>query len=194
MIVDLAGLERSVAVCPPGQSGHPGSPHYADQLPDWLAGRHRPMLWQREGIGASAEGVLTLRRAPWTGDDGRPSPPAPAWSRVVDVLIDAGRRLTAQLAGDRSGSTRLPPEVAYERPDPEYAYTVFWVKQTREWDETKRQAMAAALSGVVNHPDFQPNPVERRYTVPGLEGQYSGLSLLALARVLSAWQDAPADE
>ncbi|RME43658.1 MAG: penicillin acylase family protein, partial [Chloroflexi bacterium] len=58
MIVDLADLERSVAVCPPGQSGHPGSPHYADQLPDWLAGRHRPMLWQREGIGASAEGVL----------------------------------------------------------------------------------------------------------------------------------------
>ena len=38
---DLAADPPSLwAVDATGQSGHPGSPHYGDQLPEWLAGRH----------------------------------------------------------------------------------------------------------------------------------------------------------
>ncbi|BBK36912.1 peptidase S45 [Allostella sp. ATCC 35155] len=43
-----------------GASGHPGSPHYADQNPDWTAGRMVPMLydWSRIAAEASARTVL----------------------------------------------------------------------------------------------------------------------------------------
>ncbi|MGV3720242.1 MAG: penicillin acylase family protein [Actinomycetota bacterium] len=39
LLVDFAG--RTEAVVPGGQSGHPGSPHYDDQLPLWQNGEYR---------------------------------------------------------------------------------------------------------------------------------------------------------
>ncbi len=41
LLVDLAGATLSVV--PGGQSGHPGSPHYADQFPLWLEGRYHSL-------------------------------------------------------------------------------------------------------------------------------------------------------
>ena len=66
MIVDLADLSRSVSVCPVGQSGHPASPHYADQLQEWQAGRYHVMLWEHGAIASAAEGTLRLQPARWT--------------------------------------------------------------------------------------------------------------------------------
>ena len=44
-LVDLGQLEESRDICAPGQSSHPLSPHYADQLPDWLKGEtHRQII------------------------------------------------------------------------------------------------------------------------------------------------------
>jgi penicillin amidase len=44
MITDLASSPPTLwAVDAQSQSGHPGSPHYADQLADWLAGRYHPL-------------------------------------------------------------------------------------------------------------------------------------------------------
>jgi hypothetical protein len=40
--------------------------------------------------------------------------------------------------------------------------------------------------GVVAEADFEPNAFERRYRVPGVEGEHSGASVLALASVLEA--------
>jgi penicillin amidase len=54
---DLPGLW---AVDVTGQSGHPGSPHYGDQLPEWLAGRHHYLPLDRERVMASAMETLTL--------------------------------------------------------------------------------------------------------------------------------------
>ena len=42
MVVDLADLDASTWVDMTGTSGHPGSPHYADQLRAWADGRTFP--------------------------------------------------------------------------------------------------------------------------------------------------------
>jgi penicillin amidase len=42
-IADLAGPHGSEFVLPSGQSGHPSSPHYADQTEPWLNGERISM-------------------------------------------------------------------------------------------------------------------------------------------------------
>ena len=49
------------AVDATGQSGHPGSPHYGDQLPEWLAGRHHYLPLDSERARAQASQTLTLK-------------------------------------------------------------------------------------------------------------------------------------
>ena len=49
------------AVDATGQSGHPGSPHYGDQLTEWLAGRHHYLPLDRERVQAQAAQTLTLK-------------------------------------------------------------------------------------------------------------------------------------
>ena len=48
------------AVDAAGQSGHPGSPHYCDQLSEWLAGRHRYIPLDRKRAETAAESRLIL--------------------------------------------------------------------------------------------------------------------------------------
>jgi acyl-homoserine lactone acylase PvdQ len=43
MIVDLADPQRAQGTYPGGQSGDPQSPHYADQIPIWAAGKYLPI-------------------------------------------------------------------------------------------------------------------------------------------------------
>ncbi|MEO8497598.1 MAG: penicillin acylase family protein, partial [Planctomycetota bacterium] len=56
MIADLSDSKTLQTVDAPSQSGHPGSPHYKDQLADWLAGEYRDLRLSRDGI-ASAAGL-----------------------------------------------------------------------------------------------------------------------------------------
>jgi len=61
MIVDMSIAPPELwAVDAGSQSGHPGSPHYADQLADWLAARyHRvPLVWSE--VEAIAKSRLVL--------------------------------------------------------------------------------------------------------------------------------------
>ena len=51
------------AVDASGQSGHPGSPHYGDQLREWLAGRHHYIPLDRARAHAAAKQTTTLRPA-----------------------------------------------------------------------------------------------------------------------------------
>ena len=62
-IIDLGDLSRSMAIIPPGQSGHLGNQHYDDLVEPWLKGEYHPMLWTREQVIEHAEGRLLLRRA-----------------------------------------------------------------------------------------------------------------------------------
>ncbi len=43
MVADLSDRARSTFALPGGQSGHFLSPHYADEFPDWVAGRTTPL-------------------------------------------------------------------------------------------------------------------------------------------------------
>lgn len=59
MIADLADATTLLTIDAPSQSGHPGSPHYSDQLADWLAGNYHDLPLAGEG---PASGVrLTLQ-------------------------------------------------------------------------------------------------------------------------------------
>ncbi|MBI2171743.1 MAG: penicillin acylase family protein [Chloroflexi bacterium] len=54
-IIDLADLNNSLFIIPPGNSGLPASPHYADHMPDYLNVRYRPLLWDWRRIEAEKE-------------------------------------------------------------------------------------------------------------------------------------------
>ncbi|MEL6064049.1 MULTISPECIES: penicillin acylase family protein [unclassified Methylobacterium] len=63
MIVDVGDWDRSVFINVPGQSGDPGSPHYADLAPIWGRQDHVPMLYGRAAVDAATETIITLSPA-----------------------------------------------------------------------------------------------------------------------------------
>jgi penicillin amidase len=50
MIVDMANLDNSQTIITTGQSGHPFSPHYDDQIEQWANIEYHPMLFSREAV------------------------------------------------------------------------------------------------------------------------------------------------
>ncbi len=60
-ILDTGDWDRSVAINTPGQSGQPGSRHYADLLPLWDEGRYFPLAYSRGAVEAVTVDRLTLR-------------------------------------------------------------------------------------------------------------------------------------
>jgi penicillin G amidase len=59
-ICDPSDWDRSQSIHPPGQSGQPGSRHYADMLQPWLRMQYHPMLWSRARVEAAAVERMTL--------------------------------------------------------------------------------------------------------------------------------------
>ncbi len=62
MVVDLADWDLGQATSTPGQSGQPGSPHYADLLPLWKDGQYFPLLYSRSKIEQSRTHTLLLQQ------------------------------------------------------------------------------------------------------------------------------------
>jgi penicillin G amidase len=62
-VYDLADWNNSWWVVPLGSSGHPGSPHYADQMRNWADVGMYPMLYDWDRIRADAESTQELRPA-----------------------------------------------------------------------------------------------------------------------------------
>ncbi len=60
MIVDLSDLSKTMMICPPGQVGVLGSPHYEDQIVPWNNGKYIHMLWHRKDVEKQAVHVLEL--------------------------------------------------------------------------------------------------------------------------------------
>lgn len=60
MIVDLGDFDKSVAVNSTGNSGHPGSPGYGNQILPWARVQYHPMLWSRQQVEAGASHRLFL--------------------------------------------------------------------------------------------------------------------------------------
>jgi penicillin amidase len=63
-VFDLGDWERSGWIVPLGASGHPGSPHYADQAEAWSQCRLVPMRYGWERIAAEAESHQALLPTP----------------------------------------------------------------------------------------------------------------------------------
>ena len=65
MVVPLGTPENATVIYPGGQSGNPLSPHYADQLPPWLARLYRDILYPTAAPlpAGRLESTLILRRA-----------------------------------------------------------------------------------------------------------------------------------
>ena len=62
LIVDLAETPaRMWSLDAAGPSGQPGSPHYANQFGDWLAGRYRQVPLERDAVRATISHTLTLQ-------------------------------------------------------------------------------------------------------------------------------------
>ena len=62
MIVDFSDLSQSLGQLVPGQSGHPASPHYSDNIKGWLQGEYHRMLYQVDEVRQAA--VTSLRLEP----------------------------------------------------------------------------------------------------------------------------------
>jgi penicillin G amidase len=62
LVVDFAQPHQFLAVQNVGNSGQPGHPHYADQFPDWLAGRYHVVYLRREDLERNLESATTLER------------------------------------------------------------------------------------------------------------------------------------
>ncbi|HEX5165227.1 MAG TPA: penicillin acylase family protein [Thermomicrobiales bacterium] len=60
---DLGDWDSSAWVVPLGASGHPGSPHFADQAVDWSEVRLNPMLYSWDKVAANAETTQRLQPA-----------------------------------------------------------------------------------------------------------------------------------
>jgi len=56
-IIDVGGWENATGILCPGQSGHPGSRHYRDQVEDWRRNRQQPLGWS----GAQADPATGAR-------------------------------------------------------------------------------------------------------------------------------------
>lgn len=54
-VIDLSDFDRSLAVLAGGQSGHPASPHYLDQLELWRSGGARRAPWTHAALEAVAQ-------------------------------------------------------------------------------------------------------------------------------------------
>ncbi len=70
-VFDLADWDKAMATSAPGQSGQPGSPHYADLAPLWDNGQYFPLAFSREKVEQVTQHRLILRPANYT-------PPAPS--------------------------------------------------------------------------------------------------------------------
>ncbi|MBC6954718.1 MAG: penicillin acylase family protein [Chloroflexi bacterium] len=62
-IYDLGDLDRSVNHHTTGQSGHPYSADYDNQIPLWASGTYKPMVFTRAAVEAAARDTLRLEPA-----------------------------------------------------------------------------------------------------------------------------------
>jgi acyl-homoserine lactone acylase PvdQ len=61
MLADLGDPGRSRWQVSTGQSGQPGSPHFADQLEDWVGQGYHPLILDRTAVEAQATGRVDVR-------------------------------------------------------------------------------------------------------------------------------------
>jgi len=64
MVVDAGSLDHALTALAPGQSEHPGHPHFSDGLDDWLAGHSALLVTDRLLVRESGDRQLVLEPLP----------------------------------------------------------------------------------------------------------------------------------
>ena len=59
-LYEVGAWDRAITVTTSGQSGHPLSPHYDDQMAMWREGVYHNMPWSREAVEKGTESRLRL--------------------------------------------------------------------------------------------------------------------------------------
>ena len=59
-LIDLADWDKALATSAPGQSGQPGSPHFADLAPLWANGEYFPLAYSRKMVESVTKNRLVL--------------------------------------------------------------------------------------------------------------------------------------
>ncbi len=59
-LYEVGAWDRAMTVTTSGQSGHPLSPHYDDQMAMWREGVYHNMPWSREAVEKGTESRLRL--------------------------------------------------------------------------------------------------------------------------------------
>ncbi len=59
-IADLSDWNRCLGMLVPGQSGHPASPTYSNNIERWFKGEYHPMVFDREAVLGASDAVLNL--------------------------------------------------------------------------------------------------------------------------------------
>ena len=59
-IADLSDWNKSLGMLVPGQSGHPASEHYDDNIEGFFKGEYHPMLFDREQVMAQVTAKLII--------------------------------------------------------------------------------------------------------------------------------------
>lgn len=62
-VIDLSDWDKSAMTNVPGESGDPGSKHYADLFDDWGKGRYHPMPYSRQAVLAALDERIDLTPA-----------------------------------------------------------------------------------------------------------------------------------
>ena len=60
LIMDVGDWDKSLCINTPGQSGNPGSPHYADLAPVWAAGEYVPLLFSTVAVEQALDMLIEL--------------------------------------------------------------------------------------------------------------------------------------
>ncbi|MDX1600730.1 MAG: hypothetical protein R3191_04365 [Anaerolineales bacterium] len=87
------------------------------------------------------------------------------------------------------GETQSEAESA-DQPSPAFSYRVYWMKTARSWPPDRLDEVREHVQRIVDDPQFEPNPFERRYRVEAVDDEkHAGASLQALLEVIDALKD-----
>ena len=99
-VFDVKDWDQSVGLSTPGNSGQPGSPHYADLAPLWGEGKHFPLAYSRQKVEEVAKDRLMLYPVP---DNTKPAPADPFEPVQPELFSEPGAQVIAWADFDNDG-------------------------------------------------------------------------------------------